>query len=110
MSYEHMEITVSDVCDGRPVPAFIGRVWWLPRRFTAITLPPIGVFFKRRLFESDDTERVLRLCSHEAVHWEQYLRRRWGLRWLYYPVYLGLAIRYGYRNHPMEIEARRRAA
>jgi hypothetical protein len=39
-----------------------------------------------------------RLLAHERQHVRQY--RRWGP--LFIPVYLGLAVVYGYRRHPME--------
>jgi hypothetical protein len=46
-----------------------------------------------------------RLLSHEAHHVRQYAA--WGP--LFIPVYLVLAIPYGYRRHPMEVRARRAA-
>ena len=44
-----------------------------------------------------------RLLAHEAHHVRQYAA--WGP--LFIPVYLVLAIPYGYRRHPMEVRARR---
>ena len=46
-----------------------------------------------------------RLLAHEAHHVRQYAA--WGP--LFIPVYLVLAIPYGYRRHPMEVRARRAA-
>jgi hypothetical protein len=45
------------------------------------------------------------LLAHERHHVRQYAR--WGP--LFIPVYLALAIPYGYRRHPMERAARRAA-
>jgi hypothetical protein len=44
-----------------------------------------------------------RLLAHEAHHVRQY--GAWGP--LFIPVYLVLAIGYGYRRHPMEVRAQR---
>ena len=46
-----------------------------------------------------------RLLRHEQHHIEQY--RRWGP--FFIPVYLLLAIPYGYRRHPLELAAMRAA-
>jgi hypothetical protein len=46
-----------------------------------------------------------RLLEHERHHVRQY--REWGP--LFIPVYLLLAIGYGYRRHPMELAAQRAA-
>ena len=46
-----------------------------------------------------------RLLAHERHHVRQY--SVWGP--LFIPVYLLLAIPYGYRRHPMELAARRAA-
>lgn len=45
------------------------------------------------------------LLAHEQHHIRQY--RVWGP--LFIPVYLLLALRYGYRRHPFEVAARRAA-
>jgi hypothetical protein len=45
------------------------------------------------------------LLRHEQHHIRQY--ERWGP--IFIPVYLLLAIRYGYRRHPMELAAMRAA-
>jgi hypothetical protein len=47
-----------------------------------------------------------RLLAHEREHVRQYCA--WGP--LFIPVYLLLAIGYGYRRHPMEVRAERAAA
>lgn len=46
-----------------------------------------------------------RLLAHERHHVRQYCA--WGP--LFIPVYLALAIGYGYRRHPMEVRAERAA-
>jgi hypothetical protein len=72
--------------------------WYLKRTgFAGITLPPWGVYI---LAERLTDERLVR---HEQVHWEQY-KRMGALK--FYAVYIGYSLRYGYRNNPMEIEAR----
>ena len=68
-----------------------------PFGFGAITLPPFGVFFVNPW---DETSK---LYKHESVHWEQY-QRMGAIR--FYLTYLWYQLRYGYRNNPMEIEAR----
>jgi hypothetical protein len=45
------------------------------------------------------------LLAHERQHVRQY--RAWGP--LFIPVYLGLALVFGYRRHPMEMSATRAA-
>lgn len=44
-----------------------------------------------------------RLLAHEQHHVRQFMR----LGPLFGPVYLALAVRFGYRRHPMEVAARR---
>jgi hypothetical protein len=46
-----------------------------------------------------------RLSAHERHHIKQYC----ALGPFFLPLYLGLAVRYGYRRHPMEIRAMRAA-
>lgn len=65
--------------------------------FRAITLPPLGIYV---LAEHIDSER---LRKHEMAHWAQY--ERMGAV-MFYVRYVWLSLRYGYRNNPMEIEAR----
>ena len=73
---------------------------WFLRTFGyhGITLPPWGVFI---LVERMGDERLVR---HETAHWLQY-KRMGALR--FYAAYLWGLLRHGYRNHPMEIEARK---
>lgn len=80
----------------RPAPHVIR---WLLRAtgFGGITLPPLGVFIlAERINEAP-------LVRHEQVHWEQ-AQRMGVLRW--YAAYLWNNLRYGYRNNPLEVEAR----
>ena len=67
----------------------------LPLR--AMTVPPTGIFVKKGF------ENNIRLMKHEQCHWEQYLRM--GLR-QFYKQYIAELKKYGYKNMPMEREAR----
>ena len=72
---------------------------WFLRTFGygGITLPPFGIFI---LAERLDEERLVR---HEQAHLEQ--AQRMGIvRW--YLTYARLTMRHGYRNNPLEVEAR----
>ena len=81
----------------RPAPHIIR--WFLRRfGFRGITLPPLGIYV---LAEHIDSERLRR---HEMAHWAQY--QRMGLL-KFYAVYLWYSLKYGYRDNPMEIEARK---
>jgi hypothetical protein len=62
-----------------------------------VALAPWGIYI---LPEAMYSQRLIR---HEQQHWRQY--ERMGLL-RYYAVYLWLLLRHGYRNHPMEVEAR----
>ena len=62
-----------------------------------VTLPPFGIFI---LAERIHSERLIR---HEQAHWAQY--ERMGALG-FYITYAWLWLRHGYRNHPLEIEAR----
>jgi len=65
--------------------------------FGGITLPPWGVFIlPERLHQGW-------LVRHEQAHWAQY--QRMGVV-LFYAAYIWYTIRHGYRNNPMELEAR----
>ena len=81
-------------------------VRWLPtkRQFTAITLPPIGIFIRKSWWCDTGYQSRTRLIRHERVHWQQ-AQNLGVIR--YYVTYLILAARYGYDEHPMEIAARR---
>jgi hypothetical protein len=65
--------------------------------FSAITLPPFGIYFVTEEYYSE------RLRRHELCHWRQY--KRMGL-FAFYLKYISLFFRHGYYDHPMEIEAR----
>jgi hypothetical protein len=72
---------------------------WFLRTFGygGITLPPVGIFILSEYIHSD------RLTRHEQAHWAQW--QRMGTLG-FYVTYLWGLLRHGYRNHPLEIEAR----
>jgi hypothetical protein len=80
----------------RPAPHLIR---WLLRAsgFAGMVLPPVGIFI---LAEHMHSQRLIR---HEQAHWRQW-QRMGTVR--FYVTYIWLWLRHGYRNHPMEIEAR----
>ena len=81
-----------------PKPAR-GPVRWFLRAsgYGGITLPPLGIFI---LAERLGEEALVR---HEHAHWQQ--AQRMGIvRW--YLTYAWYTIRFGYRNNPLEVEAR----
>lgn len=65
--------------------------------YGGITLPPFGIYILAERLGED------RLVRHERAHWAQY-QRMGAVR--FYATYLWNNLRYGYRNNPMEIEAR----
>lgn len=81
-----------------PKPAR-GLIAWVLRRtgFAGVALAPWGIFVLPEHLNNQ------RLIDHEQVHWKQW-RRMGTVR--YYLTYLWQALRYGYRNAPMEREAR----
>jgi hypothetical protein len=81
-----------------PKPAR-GLIGWALRRtgFAGVALAPWGIYI---LAEQLNNERLIR---HEQVHWEQW--RRMGTV-KYYATYAYQVLKYGYRNAPMEREAR----
>lgn len=81
-------------------------VRWLPAlpRVAAMALPPVGIFIKISRWDAMSDYAKALLMSHETAHWTQYMVRGSWLR--YYWDYVRLWLRYGYKNHPMEIEAR----
>ena len=81
-----------------PKPAR-GLIGWALRRtgFAGVALAPWGIYI---LAEHLANESLIR---HEQVHWAQW-RRMGTVR--YYATYLYQVLRYGYRNAPMEREAR----
>lgn len=79
-----------------PTPTILATILrW--RGFRAITLPPFGIY------ALPEHVNDARLARHEAKHWEQY-QRMGAIR--FYVTYLYQCARFGYRNAPMEIEAR----
>ena len=72
--------------------------WWLNLwGFDGITLPPWGIFIRREKLDDD------RLYRHELTHWLQ--AQEVGALW-FYAYYIWFTLRFGYRNNPMEVEAR----
>jgi hypothetical protein len=82
----------------QPKPAR-GLIGWVLRRtgFHGVALAPWGIYILPEHMYSD------RLIAHEQVHWKQWVRMG-TLR--YYLTYAYQVLRYGYRNAPMEVEAR----
>jgi hypothetical protein len=80
----------------RPAPHVIR--WFLRAAgFGGITLPPLGIFIlPERLHQGW-------LVRHEQAHWQQ--AQRMGVV-RFYATYIWYTIRHGYRNNPMEVEAR----
>lgn len=66
-------------------------------KFAGICLPPFGIYILDRHISNQS------LIKHERVHWAQYERMGF-IR--FYLTYIYQVIRYGYRNSPMEKEAR----
>ena len=80
----------------RPAPHIIR--WFLRTTgYAGICLPPVAIYILAEHLYSD------RLSRHEQAHWAQW-QRMGTIR--FYAVYLWGLVRYGYRDHPMEIEAR----
>jgi hypothetical protein len=81
-----------------PKPAK-GALGWLLRRtgFAGVCLAPWGIYILPQYLTSPD------LIRHEQVHWRQWVRMG-TVR--YYLTYAYQVLRYGYRNSPMEREAR----
>ena len=82
----------------QPKPAR-GLIGWVLRRtgFHGVALAPWGIYILPAAMHSQ------RLIRHEQAHWRQWLRMG-TVR--YYATYLWQIVRYGYRNAPMEVEAR----
>ena len=80
----------------RPAPHVIR--WFLRTfRYGGITLPPFAIFIlAERIHEAP-------LIRHEQCHWQQ-AQRMGVLR--FYTAYLWGLVRHGYKNHPLEREAR----
>ena len=80
----------------RPAPHIIRR-FLRTAGYAGMVLPPAGIFI---LAEHLHSQRLIR---HEQAHWRQW-QRMGTVR--FYATYIWLWLRHGYRNHPMEIEAR----
>ena len=82
----------------QPKPAR-GLIGWVLRRtgFHGVALAPWGIYILPAAMHSQ------RLTRHEQQHWRQW-QRMGAVR--YYATYLWQIVRYGYRNAPMEVEAR----
>jgi len=81
-----------------PRPA-VHPIRWFLRAFGygGITLPPWGIYI---LVERLGEDALMR---HEQAHWAQ-AQRIGVVRW--YLTYAWYTIRFGYRNNPLEVEAR----
>ena len=82
----------------QPKPAR-GLIGWVLRRtgFHGVALAPWGIYILPAAMHSQ------RLTRHEQAHWQPW-QRMGTVR--YYATYLWQIVRYGYRNAPMEVEAR----
>ena len=82
----------------QPKPA-CGLIGWALKRtgFHGVALAPWGIYILPAAMHSQ------RLTRHEQAHWRQW-QRMGTVR--YYATYLWQIVRYGYRNAPMEVEAR----
>ena len=82
----------------QPKPAR-GLIGWVLRRtgFHGVALAPWGIYILPEHLTNTN------LVRHEQVHWAQW--QRMGTV-KYYATYLWQVARYGYRNAPMEREAR----
>lgn len=85
--------------DPPPTRTARGPIAWMLRLggHHAVCLPPVGVYALPG-FEAD-----ARLRRHECAHWDQAVRMG-TLRW--YVTLLAQYARHGYRNAPLEVEAR----
>lgn len=90
-----------------------GPIRWLfeASGFSGLCLPPIGIWLHPDLMTWQRAGMAApapgtaadRLLRHELQHWRQ--AQRYGVLGFYVHYIAGL-IRHGYRNHPLEIEAR----
>lgn len=73
--------------------------WWLRLTgYRGITLPPWGIYVLPEHLDN------VRLRRHELAHWEQ--ARTYGVLG-FYTRYLWFTLRYGYRQNPLEVLARK---
>lgn len=71
----------------------------LPGKFAGVTLPPLGIFIEEGYKNNE------RIFEHELCHWRQF--QEGGILKTYLR-YLFLWFKYGYQNHPLEIECRKK--
>jgi hypothetical protein len=76
-----------------------GLLRWLLEhtRWAGVALPPFGVWIEPAHIDN------AALVRHELRHLEQ-AKERGTLNW--YLTYLWYTVRYGYRNNPLEVDAR----
>jgi hypothetical protein len=72
-------------------------VSWVIPPFRAMTVPPFGIFVKKK-FKGDK-----QILNHDLIHWKQY--KRMGLFMYYFRYFMQLLL-IGYDTMPMEMEAR----
>jgi hypothetical protein len=70
--------------------------WVLPP-YRAMTIPPIGIFIKKKYKGNEN------ILNHDLVHWKQY--QRIGLLKFYFQYFKEFLTK-GYDQMPMEMEAR----
>jgi hypothetical protein len=70
----------------------------IPGSQLAATIPPFGIFIESK-YETNKT-----ILRHEMVHWSQY--NRMGF-FGFYSTYFSEYKKYGRKNGPMEVEARK---
>lgn len=80
--------------DVRPARGLL-RWWFLHTHWAGLALPPFGAWV-----EDIDNDRLVR---HEARHLQQ-AREKGVLKW--YALYAWYTLRHGYRNNPLEVDAR----
>jgi hypothetical protein len=102
---ECQEIPVTAGGDGEAVRTKEIRLVFLP--FLIPRWAAAQVLLPRRVFVKRGVRLTRRLLAHELVHVDQ-LRRRGVLG--YWWAYLTLLLRYGYREHPLELDAIVRSA
>lgn len=73
------------------------KFWLNFTGYKGITLPPFGIFITEDRIDNE------RLRKHEQAHWKQ--AQELGVL-KFYSKYLWYNLRHGYRDNPMEIEAR----
>jgi len=71
---------------------------WVIPTYRAITIPPFGIFIKKKHRGNQ------KLLNHELIHWQQY--QKMGLLKFYFR-YFKQFLTHGYNKMPMEIEARK---